>query len=99
MSEHVAGDEVDDGFEVSFGSVALGLALGGLDVAVDGFEDAVGKAGGDRSENALGLGHDRFGQSLHRAEIADLNPRRSSDRGRVGRSWRPSLTAVAGSCG
>ena len=31
MSKHVAGD----GSEVLFGSVALGLALGGLDVAVD----------------------------------------------------------------
>ena len=28
-------DEVDEGFEVSFGSVTLGLALGGLDIAVD----------------------------------------------------------------
>jgi hypothetical protein len=54
MSEHVTGDEVDDGFEVSFGSVALGLALGGLDIAVDGFEDAVGEAGGDRSESLSG---------------------------------------------
>ena len=26
VSEHVTGDEVDDGFEVSFGSIALGLA-------------------------------------------------------------------------
>src|SRR5574337_2163197 len=74
MSEHVAGDEVDDGFEVSFGSVALGLALGGLDVAVDGLQDAIGKAGGDRSEDALRLGHDRLGQLLHRREVADLNP-------------------------
>jgi hypothetical protein len=50
---HVTGDEVDDGFEVSFGSVALGLALGGLDIAVDRLQDAIGKAGGDRSEEAM----------------------------------------------
>ena len=61
-------------FKISLGSVAFGFALGGLHIAVDGFEDPIGKAGGDRSENALGLGHDGLGQSLHRAEIADLNP-------------------------
>src|SRR5208283_954245 len=72
--EHVACDEVDNGLEVSFGAVAFGLALGGLDVAVDRLQDAVGKAGGDRSEDAVGLGHDRPGQLLHRPEIADLNP-------------------------
>src|SRR5271166_2853197 len=74
MSEHVTGDEVDDGFEVSFGSVALGLALGGLDIAVDRLRDAIGKAGGDRSEDAFRLGRDRLGQFLHRREVADLNP-------------------------
>src|SRR5208337_897588 len=74
ISEHVAGDEVDDGFEVSFGSVALGLALRGLDIAVDRLRDAIGKAGGDRSEDAFRLGRDRLGQFLHRREVADLNP-------------------------
>src|SRR5208283_2400675 len=74
ISEHVTGDEVDDGFEVSFGSVALGLALGGLDIAVDRLQSAIGKAGGDRSEDAFRLGRDRLGQLLHRREVADLNP-------------------------
>src|ERR1700757_1335101 len=64
ISEHVAGDQVDDGFEVSFGSVAFGLALGGLDIAVDRLEDAIGKAGGDGSEDAFRLGRDRLGQLL-----------------------------------
>ncbi len=40
---------------ISLDSVAFGLALGGLHVAVDGFEHAVGKAGGDQSENASAL--------------------------------------------
>ena len=31
---------MDDGFGVSVGSVALGLSFGGLDVAVDGLEEA-----------------------------------------------------------
>ena len=35
--QNVTGDEVDDGFEILLGSVAFGLALGGLHVAIDGF--------------------------------------------------------------
>ena len=51
----VTGDEAGDGFEISSGSVAFSLAPGGPGVAVDGFEDAVGKAG-DGLCPCLGLG-------------------------------------------
>ena len=48
ICKDVAGDGVDDGFEMSFGFVAFGLALGGLDATVDGFE-GTGWTGRSRS--------------------------------------------------
>ena len=39
-------DEIDDAGEVASGAIASGFGLGGLDEAVDAFEDAVVDVGG-----------------------------------------------------
>src|SRR5205807_9644463 len=56
-----ASDEVNDGGEVPVGTIASGFGLGGLDEAVDAFEDAVVDVGGEPAKNSSLMAADGFG--------------------------------------
>ena len=55
-----ASDEVDDGGKGAVGSIAAGFGLGGLDKAVDAFEDSVVDTGGEPAEDAILMAADGF---------------------------------------
>ena len=63
-------DEEDDGAEAA---VAACLSLGGLDEAVEGFEEAVGLSGARPGGDTVEVGADRFGDGLHGLDLGAVH--------------------------
>ena len=65
----LAGDEKDDGANGREAAVAARLALGGLEQAVEGFEETVGLARLRPGDDALQMRADHFCHLLHRLDL------------------------------
>src|SRR5262249_42942687 len=66
----LAGDQEDDGLDRVEAREAAGAALGGLEQAIEGFEEAVGLAGLSPSDDALDVPAHHRGDLLHRLDLA-----------------------------
>ena len=68
-----AGDEEDDGAHGLEAAVAAGLALGGLDQAVQRFEEAVGLSGSRPGGDAVEVLADGLGDGLHGFDLGAVH--------------------------
>lgn len=71
----MTGDEVGHGAQTAQGAEAAGLALDGLDDAVEGFGGGIGDAGAEVGDDAIAVGAQRGNQSAEYLGYGCAGPR------------------------